>query len=370
MTKRTYLLAALAFTVVFSAPLVAEEAPAPESTDEVAAAEKQEPTIYTVVPRDTLWDISKRFLNDPFKWPRIWSINPGIRNPDLIYPGDIVRITPDGIEIIGRKEAEPEAAKELPVVTVEPEGEEIVTLEPEPEEVKKEEPKKASISSYSVERRGFLTDKELEASGAILKAKEDKLLLGDRDDVFITLKDGNEIKEGDRYTIFVVGKEITHPVTEKRLGNIVEVLGSLTVTKPGDVVEARIDTSYREILAGARLMAFREPVNEVEITGADTGVSGFVVTALEGKENLASGDVIYIDRGTSDGLKKGNVMLVYRLRPSVEDPLSRKKKVELPPVELGRLVVVDPGENTSACVVISSLKVITRGDRVTTAGQQ
>ncbi|MDH5728025.1 MAG: chemotaxis protein CheW [Gammaproteobacteria bacterium] len=45
--------------------------------------------VHTVVTGDTLWDLSKTYLHTPWRYPELakWS---NIRNPDLIYPGDIV----------------------------------------------------------------------------------------------------------------------------------------------------------------------------------------------------------------------------------------------------------------------------------------
>lgn len=40
---------------------------------------------------DTLWVIARRFLGNPYRYPEL-ARESGIRNPDLIHPGDIVRI--------------------------------------------------------------------------------------------------------------------------------------------------------------------------------------------------------------------------------------------------------------------------------------
>jgi len=47
--------------------------------------------VHVVAPGDTLWHIAQRYLGDPFRYPELAALS-RIKNPDLIYPGNIVRI--------------------------------------------------------------------------------------------------------------------------------------------------------------------------------------------------------------------------------------------------------------------------------------
>src|SRR5258708_8031123 len=49
------------------------------------------PERYVVVPGDTLWGISQRYTDSPWRWPELWNLNrEQIRNPHLIYPGYVL----------------------------------------------------------------------------------------------------------------------------------------------------------------------------------------------------------------------------------------------------------------------------------------
>ena len=46
---------------------------------------------HVVVKGDTLWDIAETYVKDPFRYPELAELSK-IKNPDLIYPYDLVRI--------------------------------------------------------------------------------------------------------------------------------------------------------------------------------------------------------------------------------------------------------------------------------------
>ncbi|MBI5970938.1 MAG: LysM peptidoglycan-binding domain-containing protein [Deltaproteobacteria bacterium] len=355
----------------------------------------QEVKTYTVVKGDTLWAITRRFMKDPKTWPKLWEKNPEIKDPDVIHPGDVVRIHPDGtVEVVSRKESAPkmevkkevkkrdepvvfpkaekilERPEDLPVVGMEPE--EIIVLEPE-EAVKaaaKETPAKAEDAVARVyrvmERHGFISSKKLEETGVILSHKENKAYAGAGDYVYISIKRAESVSAGDRFSIFTVGEEVVHPETKKDMGSIIDIIGSLIVTSTGAVTEARIDKVFKEVPVGARLKTFNANSVKVEVTEAAARVTGVIVAGLEGKTNLAKGDAVYVDKGLKEGLGNGNVMRIFRSSMAVEDPF-KKDKTTLPPVELGKLMVIEVGDDTSACIVTESLGVIYKGDSVSTA---
>ena len=68
-----------------------DEAAKNAQTDDSPRVQAIDEIVHRVVPGDTLWHIAQRYIHDPFRYPELARLN-NIRNPDLIYPGDRVRI--------------------------------------------------------------------------------------------------------------------------------------------------------------------------------------------------------------------------------------------------------------------------------------
>ena len=62
-----------------------------QPTQGTLALKPDAPDRYIVVPGDTLWGISQRYTDSPWRWPELWNMNKDqIRNPHLIYPGYVI----------------------------------------------------------------------------------------------------------------------------------------------------------------------------------------------------------------------------------------------------------------------------------------
>jgi len=72
---------------------------------------------YVVEKGDCLWDISKKknIYNDPFLWPVIFEANKGkVKNPNLIYPDQKLKIPRSGISMNAIKDARKKAGARRP----------------------------------------------------------------------------------------------------------------------------------------------------------------------------------------------------------------------------------------------------------------
>ena len=79
------------------------------------------PQSYTVKSGDTLWAIAGLFLKNPWRWPELWGMNlSDIKNPHLIYPGQILFLDTSSGRARLSLRAGTDAGADLPTVRLSP----------------------------------------------------------------------------------------------------------------------------------------------------------------------------------------------------------------------------------------------------------
>ncbi|HVE13616.1 MAG TPA: LysM peptidoglycan-binding domain-containing protein [Elusimicrobiota bacterium] len=121
-----------------------------------AAAPGAGPSQHEVVHANTLWDLSKRYCNDPWQWPRIHAANRGkIKDPNLIYPGQVFVIPCVGKTVAVYPVT---AAAPAPAQPAAPAPEEAAP-EPAPEPVPRaSEPEKPPLDDLSTRLPGGMAE--------------------------------------------------------------------------------------------------------------------------------------------------------------------------------------------------------------------
>lgn len=261
-----------------------------------AFAQKQEIKEYTVQKGDTLWDISRKELNDSFLWPKVWKENPEIANPDKLRPGQAIRIP---LYLIQKEETAEEPAVSEPVAEKAPKIESVPR-------VATPAPEKPLIGTNLYTASGHIAN-TVNGAGTITGAPTMRTLFGNLDLVYV--KTGGQVNPGDRFYILKQPKLIMHPVTNTSVGYLVNVAGVAEIKKFefGETV-AQILTVYDDITTGDVLVPYSEmksPVVSKPYRKPD--IQGYVVAARSLRENNGLFDVVYIDRGKKDGVEVGDI---------------------------------------------------------------
>lgn len=316
-----------------------------------AVAQEEQPTTYTIVKGDTLWGLSKRFLNDPYYWPNLWAANQSIGNPHFIYPGQRIRVYSDRIEM------EPSAPTRAPETKAPEAGRNLYETIAAGEET-------AETSFNVTGSEGFLMEKELTPSGTIVSIHQNRVIAGVGDIVYTNIGRSNGANVGDRYSIYRKMGEVSHPVTNVILGEQVMALGELQLSEVDDKAsKAIITNSFQEVSPGSFLLPYHDRKTTVPLRAPDRDLTGYIVATQTGNQVLAVRDIVYLDLGSAQGVLPGN--LLYIVRDVTPDQRFTLAKIEKLPVDvIGALVVLKTGVNTSTAVIVKSVDTVYRGDRV------
>lgn len=307
----------------------------------ITYSETQEYKEYTVQEGDTLWGIASKEAFDPFLWPEVWKENPGINNPDLIYPGRKIRIP---LRFIQKEIPPPPVVRAKPLPEIKP-----------PPPVKKEEPvvkiepieKKYLIDRHTLISSGYIAD-SLESKGQIAGSPTERTVLGKDDFAYIIVTE--PVKAGDRFYVIRSAGKVKHPVTGDFMGYLIDVLGvAEAVGKESGGTKVKITASFSEILVGDLLGDYYEVEPPFLVDDRRTpDIPGFIVATRQGKILNGQQDIVHIDAGKKDGVEIGDLF------GAVSTGMYN--------IPNGYMQVINTKETTATAIIRMSEKEVLAGD--------
>ena len=314
--------------------------------------------IHVVSKGDTLWDISDAYLGTPWVWPSVWKDNGEVKNPHLIYPGDRIWISPFEMRKVSAAEAEALLA---------PQGQAAAAAAPAALAESDAMPTTRSLGSYhypEIDSTCFVTREQYEGAGTILDSAQPRKWLDEGTEVVIGFGAG-EVRVGDQFEIFRAESRVTDLDTGLHYGWATNQLGWLEVTRVDEEsARAIIRMSRGEIQRGDRLLPRRVRSMDIPIAASPGPVEGRVVHTPDRRLQMAQADVVYLDRGTKDGLAVGSPLEIYRSlgNHGSEVDEAQHKERRIPDHVVAKLLVVDVYDDTSVAVVTHTTEELNRGD--------
>lgn len=355
-----------------AAPAVA---PAPPAAAASAATESapiiraSAPMTYTVKRGDTLWGIASKFLRNPWDWPEVWYINPKIRNPHWIYPGDVLALAygRNGKPMIRVLKPSPLRSQE-PAVRLEPH------LRSTPITAAIPTIPYSAIAAFLM-RPVVFSASQIDHAPHVIAFRGKHQVAGSGFVVYVSSL-GHD--PHSHYSVIHVGEKLRAP-GDLGFGHVYGYLGIYTataaVTADGDPATAVLTHSARETLPGDRLIA-NDP--QLPLTMEPRAPSGpvhgqiiWVVGGTGGADLAGTYDVVVLDRGSREGLVPGDVLAVEHRGRLVHDTHGSfgwlggfSPRVKLPNYRAGTVLVFKTYRNISFALVVAAAHTIENGDVV------
>jgi hypothetical protein len=272
----------------------------------VANARPPIPEIHLVRRGDTLWDLCDRYYSNPWQWPRVWSYNPQVANPHWIYPGDQLRMLgPGGEGALSMYERLGPGGGSGKGAGGAGGGKGLTNRRP-----------RIAPNTVILRDQGFIGDPDADNWGEVAGSMDEQMMLSEGNRVYLLVKQGKTVKPKDELTLY---RSVRQPDkvkgARKPPGEIVAILGTVRVEKfdsSSRVATARIVESLDIIERGARVGPVRRRFDVVPPLPNTATVKARVLTSLYPHVYMAQEQVVFLDRGSEDGLKPGNRLLIVR----------------------------------------------------------
>lgn len=329
-------------------------------------AQEARPQTHTVKPGDTLWDLSRRYLGDPFLWPEIYRLNTMVvEDPHWIYPGEVLRLSASGdVVSVPTTDTPPPSVSDTAQVpsglavgpTMADTGEgwrRYFAARGGPALLGQMAPMPYNaLRSGEFHSSGFLTEGRDLAYGRLLgrvsptqvsavSVRETATLYTD---VLLRAPRGTTYETGDSVLIVRLGERMGN------LGQVVLPTGMVRITEVADGrVVGSVIAVYGEIAEGQLLLPAETftPSGEARAVPVADGVQARVLGSATPQILKAPQDVVFLDKGRQAGVAPGDIFEVRRSETRRSDGATSVPEV------MAVLQVVRVGERHATARVIN-----------------
>jgi len=320
------------------------------------------PNRYIVKKGDTLWDISGRYLDSPWRWKEIWATNKQIKNPNLIYPNDILILCViQGKTLIGVDTGEGCAGVEKQLT-----GNVVSSTVSVTSTANSIPPLPWSAIQHWLDKTVIVNPQDFNTTPYILASKKGNLITASGDKVYAK---GVPLIVGQRYGIYREGELYVEPKTQEVMGlEVTQVAtGLVTSTETNGVSSLQLTDSYdKEVREGDRV--FVELNNSIPPVfypaPATVSRGGMIVRVMDSISSAAKGSVVAINLGSTHGAKPGDVLTVYQKGALIRDTKDNDTPVRLPNEPSGMVMVFNTFDNISYAYVLDSELPLNVGDQL------
>lgn len=361
------------------------------------------PDKHVVVPGDTLWGIAGKFLEKPWRWPELWRFNrEQIRNPHLIYPGDIVYL--DGTGPAARlRLARPVGGSTPPAAgagggdagtassgTTASGGTTAVTgravgvsmaadaadpagategsrrLSPRVRAERADVAPIPTVSSAAIEpflNRPLILDEQAQREHPrIVGIQEGRVYLGQGEIAYV-----GGLKPGQDATEWYLYRRVTpllDPDTRRPIAFEAVFLGTARLERRGEPAIFRVLRASEEVGPGDRLLPAERviPMNYAPRAPERT-VNGRIVSVYRGVSQAGRNSVVALNLGRRQGIEEGHVVGIRERARAARDPDSRKT-IELPGETIGEVLVFRVFDTISYGLIVAARKAVAVGDDI------
>lgn len=314
------------------------------------------PLNYVVQQGDTLWGISGVFLQEPWRWPELWEINPQVDNPHRIYPGDVLALRWEaGRPRLGL--ASRGGVKLSPNIRSQPLN---TAIPPIPRD---------QIDPFLRNNR-ILEPGVFPDLPYVIAGDAQRIISGLGDRIYVR----GPVVTGDQvFGIIRQGSPVVDPVTQETLGITALDIGSASLFSSGAEVltddavkEFEITRMTEEIRIGDRLIPLQQGILDAFFQPKSPDVeieNGFMVAVSSGVTQIGPMNIVTVNRGDREGLTVGDVLAIYQTGEVVLDPV-KQEMVTLPDVRAGVLMIFAVYEKASYALVLTATRPLSVGDKV------